>query len=37
MHPTEKPRSFFVGESHDDPLFEAIVLLLFMRVKGSLF
>src|SRR2546430_58301 len=37
MHPTEKPRSVFVGESHDDPLLEAMVLLLFMRVKGALF
>jgi hypothetical protein len=37
MHPTEKTRSFFVGESHDDPLFEAMVLLLFMRVKRGLF
>jgi hypothetical protein len=37
MHPTEKTRSFFVGESHDDPFFEAMALLLFMWVKGGLF
>jgi hypothetical protein len=37
MHPTEKTRSFFVEESSDDPFFEAMVLLLFMRVKDGFF